>query len=136
MLEQHIKRPKVGLGVYIFDDSGHVLLGKRLSKLGISTWAPPGGHLEFGETWEKCSKREVLEECGITIKNITFWGVTNDIFDGNHYVSLQLRAQIDSGYPKVKEPLKIACWSWFSLDNLPNPLFHSVSTHFKQLKLL
>lgn len=40
--------PKVGVAVFLLKGS-KVLLGKRLSAIGHSTFALPGGHLEFGE---------------------------------------------------------------------------------------
>ena len=54
------KRPKVGVGVFVFKD-GKTLLGKRKNAHGDGTWNPPGGHLEFNESIEQCAQREVLE---------------------------------------------------------------------------
>jgi 8-oxo-dGTP diphosphatase len=39
---------RVGVGVFIIRDQ-LVLIGQRLSKHGIGTFALPGGHLEFGK---------------------------------------------------------------------------------------
>jgi len=44
------KVPRVGLGVLIIKD-GKVLLGRRKGAHGEGTWAPPGGHLECGESF-------------------------------------------------------------------------------------
>ena len=38
------KTVKVGLGLYILNDRGQVLLGLRKAKHGEGTWCPPGGH--------------------------------------------------------------------------------------------
>jgi 8-oxo-dGTP diphosphatase len=62
-----MERPRVGIGVIILKN-GRVLLGKRKSSHGTGTWHFPGGHLEFGESLEDCSRREVLEETGMKIK--------------------------------------------------------------------
>ena len=56
-------RPKVGIGVIIQKD-GKLLMGQRRGAHGADTWCPPGGHLEFGETWESCARRETREEAG------------------------------------------------------------------------
>ena len=39
-------------------------------------WAFPGGHLEFGETFEACAQREFEEECGILIDQKEFHYIT------------------------------------------------------------
>ena len=56
------KRPLVGLGVLIFNEHNQILLGKRIASHGHSSWGPPGGHLEFGESFEECAAREIEEE--------------------------------------------------------------------------
>ena len=73
------KKPKIGIGVIIIKDN-KVLFGKRKNSHGDGTWSLPGGHLEFGESWEDCALREVEEEVGITINNLHFVTATNDIF--------------------------------------------------------
>lgn len=128
-----MERPKVGLGVWIIKDN-KVLLGKRISKHGEGTWCPPGGHLEFFESFEECARRETLEECGLEIKNVKVVDVTNDIHlsENKHYVTIVMKAEYISGEPKVLEPDKCECWDWFNWDNLPSPLFLS-NINFKKM---
>jgi 8-oxo-dGTP diphosphatase len=118
------KHPRVGLGVYILKDH-KVLLGKRTGVHGAGFWSAPGGHLEFGESWEECARRETLEEAGIKIKNLRFVGLTNDIHknEDKHYITIAMLADYDSGEVKIKEPEKLERWEWFSWANLPEPLF-------------
>ena len=42
-------------------------------------WSTPGGHLDFGETPEACAARETREETGISVSNIEFVAITNDV---------------------------------------------------------
>lgn len=118
------ERPKVGVGVWIVKD-GKVLLGKRKSAHGNGTWSPPGGHLEFGESWQECALRELAEEAGVKIKNLRFLAATNDIFEetGKHYVTIYLVADHESGEPQNLEPEKLERWEWVAWENLPEPLF-------------
>lgn len=120
-------RPKVGLGVLIIKD-GKVLFGQRLNAHGEGTWCPPGGHVEYGESFENCARREVAEETGLTIKNVTFITTTNDLHvsENKHYVTIIMRADWESGEPQVLEPDKMVKWGWFDWDNLPSPLFLSI----------
>ena len=74
-----MERPKVGVGVIIVKE-GKILLGERKNAHGEGTWCPPSGHLELGESYEECAKRETFEETGLQIKNLQFITATNDIF--------------------------------------------------------
>lgn len=127
------KHPKVGLGVYILKD-GKVLLGKRKGPHGSGFWSAPGGHLEYGEAWEDCARRETLEEADIKIKNIRFVGLTNDIheIENKHYVTIAILADYDSGEVRIMEPDKLKRWEWFSWNNLPSPLFLPMQNLLKQ----
>jgi 8-oxo-dGTP diphosphatase len=125
-------RPKVGVAVYILDDQNRVLLMHRLGSHGPGTWAPPGGHLENGESFLDCAKREVKEEVNIDFSDIEVLGVTNDIFsEDKHYITVQVHAKGISGEPKIMEPEKCSEIKWFRLDSLPAPLLLSVQHFFE-----
>ncbi len=127
------KHPRVGIGVYILRD-GKILMGKRIGSHGKNTWSPPGGWLEFGESWEGCAERETMEEAGIKIKNIRFGTVTNDVAveEKKHVVTLHMIADYDSGEPKIVEPDKWGKWDWFLWNELPEPLFYPLLRLKKQ----
>ena len=125
-------RPKVGLGVLIIKDN-KVLLGKRISKHGEGTWSPPGGHLEFGESFEDCARRETKEECGLEISNVKVVDVTNDIHvsENKHYVTIVMKADYVGGTPFHLEADKCEKWDWFSWNNLPSPMFLAMENFIK-----
>ncbi len=125
-------RPKVGIGVMVIKDS-KILLGKRINAHGEGTWSYPGGHLEFGESWEACSQREVLEETNLKIKNIRFGMVTNDIFkkEQKHYITIFMIADFDSGDLKLMEPNKCEKWQWFEWGKFPELLFLPISNQLQ-----
>lgn len=55
----------------------------------------PGGHLEFGESWETCAAREVLEETGLVVTNARFASAVNSVFGNTaHYVTIFMRADL------------------------------------------
>jgi len=128
------KRPKVGLGAYILNEKNQVLLTKRFGSHGSGTWCPPGGHLEFGESFFDCAKREAKEEVDLDILEIKVVGVTNDIhFDEQkHYVTVHVQTVRWAGVPKIMEPEKCTAIGWFDLDKLPSPLFLSNHNFFKE----
>lgn len=126
-------RPKVGVGVVVVKE-GKVLLGKRKNAHGEGTWSFPGGHLEYQETWAECAIRETHEETGLSIKNVRFGTVTNDIFyaEQKHYVTIIMLSDYESGDLRNMEPYKCEKWEWFTWDNLPDALFVSIESLLKE----
>lgn len=116
-------RPKVGVGIMIFKE-GKILLSKRKGSHGEGEYSFPGGHLEYMESFIDCAKREIAEECGIKVKNIKFQYLANVTdYAPKHYVHIGLIAEWESGDPQILEPEKSEKWGWYSLDQLPQPLF-------------
>ena len=126
---------KVGLGLYIFNERHQVLLGLRKSAHGNGTWCPPGGHMEYGESFEEGAVREAREETGLVIspQDVVLADVTNDFFEesGKHYVTLNMITHCFSGEPKIMEPDKCAEWRWFSENNLPLKMFLPAANFLK-----
>ena len=119
--------PQIGIGVLVFRQ-GKLLLGKRLNSHGSGLWAPPGGHLEFGESPQEAAHRELLEETDLRLENLRFVGLTNSLIENKHYVTLFFAGDSQGQEPKLCESHKCAGWEWFAMDNLPEPLF-STLTH-------
>jgi 8-oxo-dGTP diphosphatase len=119
-----VKKVQVGVGVFV-KRNGKILVGKRKGSHGAGTWALPGGHLEPGESFETCCRREVLEETGLVINNISPVVFTNDVFqdDGLHYITLFFRGEYQSGEAIVAEPQECEEWRWVSPEHIPQPVF-------------
>jgi len=120
------KNPNVGIGA-IVRRGNEVLMVRRRKVHGGETWSTPGGYLDFGESPEKCAIRETLEETGITANNAKFRAITNDVFakDDKHFVTIWMEAEYVSGEVCVASPDEIEEVGWFSIDQLPKPLFLS-----------
>ena len=121
------RRPKVGVCICI-RRNGKILLHKRNGGSFPDTWAFPGGHLEFGETFVEGALRELEEEAGpIKTTNPEFWTVSNNVLAGKkHYVVVFMKANWIEGEAEVKEPHKCKCWEWFSIKQLPKEVMPGI----------
>lgn len=121
MIEEVMGYPRVGISVIVTRGSGEVIMGKRKGSHGADTWAFPGGHLEYGETWLGCAVRELEEETGVVPVKVEFSGqVTNDFFlvERLHYITIYMLATTRDE-PQLMEPEKCEQWRWFHWNNLP-----------------
>jgi 8-oxo-dGTP diphosphatase len=121
---QEIMRPKVGVATFVVKDGRFIMLRRRGAH-GQGTWGLPGGHLEFGESWEECAKREVDEEVGLKLKNIRFFAATNDVFEAEdkHYITIFMLADWSGGVASNKEPHRSTEIDWFTFASMPDDVF-------------
>ena len=118
------RQPRVGVGVFV-RHQGKILLGKRRGSHGEGTWALPGGHLEFKEEIEACVRREIAEETSLSVGNVRFGALTNDVFEheDRHYVTIFMVCDYAGGDLRIMEPEKCEEWRWCRWDELPRPVF-------------
>jgi 8-oxo-dGTP diphosphatase len=86
-------------------------------------YAAPGGHLEHGETFADCARREILEETGLNVTSVRLLTIGNYLFGDRHYVDIDVVVEVGPGEPSILEPDKCAGWNWYAADKLPAPLF-------------
>jgi ADP-ribose pyrophosphatase YjhB (NUDIX family) len=100
---QYPETPLVGAAAAVFDAEGRVLLVQRGRPPRVGQWGLPGGMLEVGERLADAARREVQEECGVTIEIGGIAGVFEPItFDEEgrieyHYVVVDFWASHLSG---------------------------------------
>ncbi|TKA29100.1 hypothetical protein B0A54_16210 [Friedmanniomyces endolithicus] len=120
--------PRVGVAVFVFQNTqdGHFVVGRRKGSHGAGTYALPGGHLDFGESFEQCAAREVKEETGLDVQDVRFLTATNTVFGdtGKHYVTIFMTAMVVANLdgsvaePQRLEPDKCEGWSWCTFAEL------------------
>ena len=110
----------VNVSTVIFDNKNRVLLGLRSPNEDIfpNLWGIPGGKVDSDDkTIEAGLQREVREEMGIEIKNISL--LKNNVrtkSDGQSVIYLIFRSEIASGTPQPKEDtVKV---DWFEFDKI------------------
>jgi 8-oxo-dGTP diphosphatase len=129
-MNMEIKKVGVGFGVIMLKDN-QILLGRRHSDAekadselhGEGTWTMPGGKLEYGESFEEGTRREVREETGMTLEESRVICVNNDKNEFAHFITIGMFAEKFRGEPQVMEPDEIVEWRWFDLEKLPTPIF-------------
>ncbi len=123
---QEDARPLVGVGV-VFVRQGQVFLARRKGSHGEDTWASAGGHLEWGESLEECARREAMEELGVAVEGLRLLCLSNIIAYGRHYVNVEFLGEIGDQEPRLAEPEAFSECGWFSLEDLPQPLYVAVA---------
>ena len=69
-------------GGLVFDDHGRIALVKHHPGLGWEdVWVPPGGLLETGETADDGFRREVREETGLEVDNLSVTRIFNNAYE-------------------------------------------------------
>eukprot|EP00347_Sterkiella_histriomuscorum_P003432 403364314 len=141
------KRPKVGLGAFILNEQDEVLVCQRIQPGDFqhNTWSFPGGHLEYGESFEDCIVREVEEECGVLFPHdrVKYLTTINGrgLHYNYHYVTLFMFTLVKKDeYNFINtEPTKQTDWRWVKwsefveYENLFNPFQYFFQQGFKDL---
>ncbi|XP_002733266.1 oxidized purine nucleoside triphosphate hydrolase-like [Saccoglossus kowalevskii] len=103
--------------VYVVKD-GKVLLGLKKRGFGAGNWNGFGGKVETGETIEQAARRELEEECALTVDRLEKIGVVDQEFV-NDPVVLEIhifKADNYHGNPAESEEMKP---KWFSAEDIP-----------------
>jgi 8-oxo-dGTP diphosphatase len=105
---------------YINKDNKYLLLLKSKGKFGEGFWNAPGGKIELNETPEEAAKREVLEETGLEVLELTkagslrfFFGKTKQ--NPDWFVNVFVCSKFD-GELKEGQEGKL---QWFGKNSLP-----------------
>ncbi len=129
------QKTKVGVGILLISPTGQFLLRHRISAHGNDTWAPPGGHVDFGEDPVQAAIRETKEEVGIDIHAPTLLDFTSDNFTSTneHYVTLVFAVRVnDTSSVKNMEPEKCDELRWVYSDELPENIFLPLKNFIKK----
>jgi colanic acid biosynthesis protein WcaH len=115
--------PIICVDIIIKCENGKFLLVKRRNQPLMGEWWVVGGRISHGELARDACTRKVFEETGLTVKNCSFIGYYEEVFDRNafelnpyHTFSLIFEATVDIGDEIVLD-WQSSDWRWF--DELP-----------------
>lgn len=125
------QQPIIGVGIMLIDSLGRVLLGFRNKINETPNWCFPGGKMDAHESIEQAAIRELLEETALDLsQNLDDIETLNTMVDrysddlkitfGTVY---RLQDEVLKAKICVTEPHIFERWQWFSIDELPQPLF-------------
>ena len=106
------------------NEKTQVLLIKRGSEPCKDMWALPGGFMNIDESAEEAATRELKEETGIDVKEVTQVGAYSkvDRDPRERVITIAFYTVIDNPVRAVgQDDAKQA--EWFTLDNLPTLAF-------------
>ena len=108
--------PRIEPCVIVLVRRGEEMLLARHAQRNQDIYACIAGFIEAGETAEQAVHREVFEETGIKIKNLTYKG--SQAWPFPDQLMLAFTAEYDSGEIRLQES-EIAEAGWFTKDKLP-----------------
>ncbi len=119
-----IKCPRVGVGGFVIDGKGRLLLQLRNKDPEANYWSIAGGAVEYLENVQDALKRELKEELGIEAVVEDLLCVTDHILpeEQAHWVSPAYLVRIIAGEATNLEPHAVKEIAWFSMDTLPEKL--------------
>ena len=126
--------PGFGAGLAILRGRS-VLLYRRVKAPEAGHWNIVGGKVDHMEPSSEAAKREAEEETGLSIGDIRFLCLSEQIIpeDNQHWISTIYVTEDFEGEPQVIEPEKLPEFGWFSLDSLPSPLSRFTSDAVKAI---
>ena len=117
--------PRLTPAVIVLVTRGHEMLLARNHNFPEGMYSTLAGFLEPGETAEQCVYREVLEESGIKVRDVRYFGTQSWPFPSQ--LMIGFFAEFESG-DIVPEEGEIADAQWFTADSMPmTPPRHAIS---------
>jgi 8-oxo-dGTP pyrophosphatase MutT (NUDIX family) len=135
-LREHVGTQKIILvyaDVILRDEKGRILLQLRADD---GYWGLAGGVLEIGETWEKCVRRELLEETGLTAGDLQLVGIYTDprydiVYpngDAVQQFTVCFTGVVSGGEMRLDSAESVAL-QWFESDQLPRDRMQAFYNH-------
>ena len=128
----------IGAAILVVDGQNRLLLMKRSDS---GCWGPPGGAVEPGEVVENGAIRETLEETGLEVCDISFFGVFSgpDLYykypNGDEVYNVTIVYLSNSWRGIVKINDEHTEWDWFEVDRIPKDISPPIKPVIEKFKM-
>lgn len=112
----HLAYPKIAPAVMALISKGEQILLANSPHFPEKFYSVIAGFVDPGETLEQSVAREVMEEVGLKVKNVHYFGSQSWPFPCS--LMLAFKCDWDSGEIRI-DPSEISHADWFHRDNLP-----------------
>lgn len=109
--------PKISPAVIIGVTNGNKLLLTKYAGREYTKYALVAGFVEIGESVEETVKREVMEEVGLKVKNITYY--KSQPWSFSDTILLGFYAELDGDDTITLDTEELAVGEWFERENIP-----------------
>lgn len=106
------------LTLCVVAEPGRVLLGMKKRGFGAGKWNGFGGKVAEGELIEDAAKREVVEECGLTVESMVPAGILEFTFEGQDGILEVHLFRVDRWHGDVVESEEMRP-QWFTTEEIP-----------------
>ena len=110
--------PRINPGVIVGVIDGEQLLLTKYAGRGFTSWALIAGFTEIGESLEQTVEREVLEEAGVHVKNIRYFG--NQPWPRSSSLLVGYFAELDGSGDVRLDDQELACAEWIHWSEVPH----------------
>lgn len=114
---------------FCHDGKGNLLMHKRSQNCRDErgNWDVGGGSLEFGESFEEGTRREIKEEYCCDVSDLKFVEARNVLRVNHenkktHWIALLFVAKVDPKQVKIGEPDAMEEIGWFTEKSWPEPM--------------
>ena len=108
--------PPIATAIIVLIRKGDAILLVHARNFRGTFYGLVAGFLEAGETLEECVQREVMEETGLKVKNITYFG--NQPWPYPSGLMVGFIADYESGEIKLQDE-ELSAGAFYTKDNLP-----------------
>jgi ADP-ribose pyrophosphatase YjhB (NUDIX family) len=127
----------VGAATLIVDEQNRLLLMKRSDS---GCWGPPGGAVEPGEVVESAARREVREETGLELGEMSLFGVFSgpELFyrypNGDEVYNVTIVYLTHEWRDEIRLNDEHIEWGWFAVTEVPEDISPPIQPVIDQFK--